>query len=930
MDRHSWQSAHCMSAPVTSPPFDRTSSPGSSPRNDRREEATAPRDRDHAKGLEAALAEARLALVRERSRSLQLRQDLQRVEERLQRTEAELEGIQASTAWRAARIYYRVRDDFWPLRVAHRAARRLKARLGGLRSAVAQARSLLPNGGGQLTGLTLGRRDRVSVVLPVYNQASMLAESIESVLGQTYRDLELIVVNDGSTDGVESILERFADDPRVVVVTQPNQKLPSALNNGFDFATGEFYTWTSADNVMLPRQLEVLVGYLRAHPEQAMVFSDYQAIDDRGLPLDDASFRPQNQDPHDRSRMRLPREVTVANLHRSGDNFIGASFLYRRDAARVVGAYAEDTFGGEDYDYWLRVHALFGIGHVDEVLYRYRVHDNTLNARARELRIGESVRRLLERHGERLAFLASSPSWLQLGLEIPGARPAAAGETADIVAYPLSRAGDPALREPADAGRSLRVCVVDLPLDEVDEAVAARADLLFVIDPIVQAHLDRELPGRAFLLDLARDPALARRIASLRLFEKRSAHPGRQPAARVLPVREPLRVGFQVDGMDRGGLEQIVSDLVRNVDRSRVLPTLLVHASDCGTAGRALRENGLEVVVTGRDERRLVEAVRERNLQVVNLHHSVAGLSAYRDLGVATVYTVHSSYVWLDPLARRARAERLRSVDLHLAVSPQVGRFFEETFEVDPRRVRIVPNGLDPSELEDAHRASREGLGLSETDFVFLQVGSFSPNKLQRTTVEAFARVCTGVPEARLVLVGNAFDPRYAREVEDAVRAGGLTDRVRILPWGSRDSIAGLMGAADCFVLPSLVEGWSIAVMEAMYFGLPLVVSDVGSAREVIRDGDIGIVIPCPYERLSELTLEHLVALGERPPEEYVEVLAAAMREVALHRDVWRERGARGRDKVTGPFHVRAMADAYARAYADAYRWLRKTGARRA
>ncbi|WP_243337936.1 glycosyltransferase [Anaeromyxobacter soli] len=881
-------------------------------------------------GIEKELAEARLALARERARTSRLREDLERTGERLRRTEAELEGIRTSTAWRAARVYYRVRDGFWPLRVAHGLARKAKARLGGMRAVGAAARSLLPDGGGQVVGLTLGRRGRVSVVLPVYNQASMLAESIESVLAQTYRDLELIVVNDGSTDGVEPILERFADDPRVVVVTQPNQKLPSALNNGFDFATGEFYTWTSADNVMLPRQLEVLVGYLRAHPEQAMVFSDYQAIDDRGRPLDDPLFRPQNQDPHDRSRMRLPREVTVENLHRSGDNFIGASFLYRRDAARVVGAYAEDTFGGEDYDYWLRIHALFGIGHVEEVLYRYRVHENTLNARARELRIAESVHRLLDRHGERLAALASSPAWLQLGVEIPGARSVAAGATPDVVAYALSRAGDPAVREREDSDDALRVCVVDLPLDQVDEAAARRAELLFAADPLVAAHLDRELPGGVFLLDPRREPELARRIAQLRLFEKRCARAPRQPPARVLPVREPLRVGFQVDGMDRGGLEQIVSDLVRNLDRSRVRPTVLVHATECGLTGRALQKDGVDVVVTGGVEGRLIAAAQERQLQVVNLHHSVAGLTGYRGLGLSTVYTVHSSYVWLDPQARSARAERLRDVDLHLAVSPQVGRFFEATFGVDPRRVRIVPNGLDPRALEGASRGSREELGLSEGDFVFLQVGSFTPNKLQRTTVEALARVSVDVPRARLVLVGNPLDARYAREVDEAVRAGGLSDRVRILPWGSRDAIAGLIRAADCFVLPSLVEGWSIAVMEAMYFGLPLVVSDVGSAREVIHEGDIGIVIPCPYERLSELTLEQLVALGERPPEEYVEVLAAAMREVALHPDAWRARGARGREKVMGPFHVRAMADAYAGAYVDAYRWLRKTGTRRA
>jgi hypothetical protein len=196
---------------------------------------------------------------------------------------------------------------------------------GGAAESSFSSRPSLP-----LEDLAPCRKGRVSVVLPVYNQASMLAEAIESVLAQTYRDIELIIVNDGSSDGVEKVLDRYVDDPRVVVLTQPNRKLPAALNEGFRHATGELYTWTSADNAMLPDQLERMVAWLKSHPEQAMVFSDYQAIDDAGKPLHDPKFRPQNQDPSDPAVMRLPNEVTVANFHESGDNFIGASFLYRR------------------------------------------------------------------------------------------------------------------------------------------------------------------------------------------------------------------------------------------------------------------------------------------------------------------------------------------------------------------------------------------------------------------------------------------------------------------------------------------------------------------------------------------------------------------------------------------------------------------------
>ena len=82
-----------------------------------------------------------------------------------------------------------------------------------------------------------------------------------------------------------SVLGRYIGHPRVRVLSQANQKLPKALSNGFALARGEFWTWTSADNLMHPEQLARLVAFLRSRPETAMVYADYVAIDDRGGPL---------------------------------------------------------------------------------------------------------------------------------------------------------------------------------------------------------------------------------------------------------------------------------------------------------------------------------------------------------------------------------------------------------------------------------------------------------------------------------------------------------------------------------------------------------------------------------------------------------------------------------------------------------------------
>jgi glycosyltransferase involved in cell wall biosynthesis len=215
------------------------------------------------------------------------------------------------------------------------------------------------------------------------------------VLSQTYRNWELIVLDDGSTDDLERRVRHYLADRRVIFLRQPNQKLPAALNHAFAYARGELLTWTSADNIMLPFQLERLVEELAAHPDAGLAYSDYWAIDDQGEALDDPNWRS-----HTATRkfplIRLPSEVGIENFHRSGDNFIGASFLYRRSVADIVGRYADDTFGGEDYDFWLRMHLVTAFRHVAEPLYRYRVHRDTLSAHAEELGLFANIRELLE------------------------------------------------------------------------------------------------------------------------------------------------------------------------------------------------------------------------------------------------------------------------------------------------------------------------------------------------------------------------------------------------------------------------------------------------------------------------------------------------------------------------------------------------------
>jgi len=206
----------------------------------------------------------------------------------------------------------------------------------------------------------------------------------------------LIVVNDGSTDGIEKVLGPYRNHPSVKIIDQDNQKLPRALSNGFRLAQGEFFTWTSADNLMGKRQIEAQVEFFHRNPEIQMVYANYDVMDDRGSPLLYSDYCPGYQEPPGSSHIHLPRDLSELNVIRN--NYIGPCFMYRSWTGRLVGDYDASMFTMEDYDYWMTINTFFQIEHLGEdgSLYFNRVHNDSLTGRMKELRIVEMTDRLME------------------------------------------------------------------------------------------------------------------------------------------------------------------------------------------------------------------------------------------------------------------------------------------------------------------------------------------------------------------------------------------------------------------------------------------------------------------------------------------------------------------------------------------------------
>lgn len=336
------------------------------------------------------------------------------------------------------------------------------------------------------------RRPLISVVLPVWNHGRFLAQSIASVLDQSYSRLELIVVDDGSTEDLSPVLARFSDS-RLRYFRKPHSGVAATLNAGFRRARGEFLTWTSADNAMQPGMLETLLDFLLRHPGVDMVYGDMELMDERGEPLRDSGYRVSCQHPEANYKLRLPRSLDALGV--INDNFIGACFLYRRGIAQIVGEYDSSLLGTEDYDYWLRMSELGTMRHVDsdECLYRYRVHEETLSARHGASEIFSNAERLIELHRERAAWYAQpfavfvltdsgsamppeNVAELAAAFRVQGHRVYIAGAGAPGIA---ERAGARALEAPPDDAAALcRVFAAEAAQDKAIVLSVARKPVL--------------------------------------------------------------------------------------------------------------------------------------------------------------------------------------------------------------------------------------------------------------------------------------------------------------------------------------------------------------------------------------------------------------------------------------------------------------------
>ncbi len=206
----------------------------------------------------------------------------------------------------------------------------------------------------------------VSVVIAAFNAAQHLGEAVESVFAQTFRDFELVVVDDGSTDGTPDVLARYRSDPRLVVLSHStNSGVAVALTTGCRHAQGRYIARLDADDVAHPDRLARQVAYLEERRDVALLGSAAIFTDAGGREFARFSYPAT----HEAIRERLE----------TGSAFVHSAVTMRQDAFESVGGYRLSA-SGQDYDLWLRMVERFPAANLADFLVRFRVHDSQLTA----------------------------------------------------------------------------------------------------------------------------------------------------------------------------------------------------------------------------------------------------------------------------------------------------------------------------------------------------------------------------------------------------------------------------------------------------------------------------------------------------------------------------------------------------------------------
>ena len=684
---------------------------------------------------------------------------------------------------------------------------------------------------------TATRRPQVSVIIPVYNGDRYIVQAVESALGQTFTNLEIIVVDDGSTDNTHQVLQPYLD--RIRYIYQENQGAAIARNHACQLAKGEFLAFLDADDYFLPSKLEKQVGCFDADPSLDMVQTGWLMVDGTGREI--SAVKPWQQAP----KLDLESFILYKCVRPS-------AMLLRRKWWEYLGGFDSGLPPTEDLDFALRL-ALKGCKAIwlEEILTCYRQHDTNLMSSGfplmknteilmkkffARLDLPQSIRQLKKQERYqclvwmawrmyRGGYLAEMAECLEKSLQYTPFSPTETVlnwlETFQSVSEEYGDNFDACSLSQLGEWQDIILMVMTNPPQSQQSSIST--------DP--KAREAKLSPREShILLYNTDDPGVGGLAQYNHAILCKLALLGYRVTCVQTKHSSPL-----VERERELGIEHLWLDFSSQRDLARVL-----RNSD--DAQEIFSTNKPDLIIFSDGWPYSNFAVKQVVIQMGIPYMMVIGL----------VMPDHASFAYGDvvPYREGVLYQCLQARAVIVGAYEHLNLLCDD-FDLPKDKGQVIYLGRSPEYFAppnpSARQRLRQELEIPEDAIVCFTSARLVPVKGHRYQIEAIKQLKQSPVWSKLYFVwAGKGEERYwdlERELREAVKELGVSDRVKLI--GQRWDILDLLDASDIFILTSLGDAApSFAVMEAMAKGLPVVASAAGGIPEGL--GDTGKLLPDP------------------------------------------------------------------------------------
>jgi|GEM_PF-150881 len=637
----------------------------------------------------------------------------------------------------------------------------------------------------------------VSIIIPLFNGTRYIAEALDSITCQTYPALEILIIDDGSTDNPKGIIDRFRESSLVPVeyFYQDNRGPNTARNTGIKKAKGDFIAFLDADDIWLPEKISTQMDFFSSHADVAFVGCGFYLMDEVGKDIKIVLGTAYT------SRNEYFRELRIHSVPTGSSSGV----IIKKKCFEKIGLFDETLRGAEDRDMWFRISQHYEMRCVRQPFIKIRMHAKNSHKDIPMMKSNQKM--FIKKHIRKFSMFTILKAFAYVYLD-------AAQEY-----Y--------AIRNKTKAALNALYSVLWYPFKIYSEDDKYR---------ILIKSLVPDMLTRNFRKDMA---AVRRKITVMHLVSS-------------------LDIGGLENGIvnvsnniDQSRFETIIccikkeGSLQRNLNPEiRVICLHEKHSLNIYTLvrlGYILRKNKVDILHTHGIATGLIYGVLAGKLTgvpyIINGEHG----TIYADNKVQII----------------AQRFLFMFVDKIVAMSKNLKNDLISTFGLSDKKITVVYNGLDIERFKPNMKLGEQGrreIGINDGEKVIGSVGRLIHGKDYKTFLLAAKLLLLNNPLLRFVIVGNGS---VRKDLEIFTEELGIEKNVIFT--GERFDIPKMLNLMDFYVSTSLDEGLSNTILEALAAGKPIIATNVGGTPEIIKDGINGFLIqPKDEKRLSHIILELL------------------------------------------------------------------------